>query len=133
VGEQLSAVVRSQATQVPPPTPQLATDSGMQVPLAQQPLGHDWALHRHAPPTHSEPLPHEEALPQVHAPVTGSQPLLIAGSQATQLRPPIPQAAAAGTRHTPAAQQPLGHDSGVQTQAPAWQDVPAPQAALAPQ
>jgi hypothetical protein len=78
-------MVRSQATQLPPPTPQLPIESATQVPLAQQPFGQDSALQRQTPPTQVVPLSQRGALPQTQAPVRGSQPSLVAGSQATQL------------------------------------------------
>jgi hypothetical protein len=133
VEEQLSAVLRSQATQVPPPTPQLATDSGTHAPFAQQPPGHDRALQTQTPPTQAVPLPQLGPAPHAHVPVKGSHALLVAGLHATQLRPPTPQVAAAGVWQMPPAQQPPGQDSALQTQTPAWQVVPAAHAGLAPQ
>jgi hypothetical protein len=133
VDEQPSAVLRSQATQVPPPRPQLATDRPTQVPLAQQPLGQEIALQTQTPPTQAVPLPQAAPVPHTQVPVKGSQPLLVTGLQATQLRPPTPQVATAGVWQTPPAQQPPGHDSALQAQTPAWQVVPAAHAALAPQ
>jgi hypothetical protein len=132
VGEQLSAVVRSQATQEPPPTPQLAIESGTQAPLAQQPFGQDSALQRQTPPTHVVPLLQLPLLPHAQVPVSGSQPSLVAGSQATQLLPPTPQVAAAAVRQAPPPQHPPGHDCAVQTHAPAWQAVPAAHPGFAP-
>ena len=82
VAEQLSAVVRSQVTQVPPPTPQVASDTGVQTPLAQQPAGQDCALQTQAPAVHIDPLPHETPAPQVHAPDVGLHPSLIRASHA---------------------------------------------------
>jgi hypothetical protein len=131
-GEQLSAVVKSQATQLPPPTPQLAIESGTQAPLAQHPFGQESALQRQAPPTQVVPLPQLAPIPQAQAPVRATQPSLVAGSQATQAVPPTPQVAAAGVRQAPPAQQPPGHDCALQTQAPAWQVVPAAHPGLAP-
>jgi hypothetical protein len=130
--EQLSAVVVSQLTQVPPPTPQVEIDSGVQTPLAQQPPGHDSALHRQAPPVQTEPVPHDARVPQVHPPETASQPSLILGSQARQAWPPTPQVAATGTWQTPAAQHPRGQDCALQTHTPLTQTLPAPHATVAP-
>ena len=61
--------MRSHATHVPPPTPQVASDVATQTPLAQQPIGQVIALQTHVPPMHIEPMP-QEAFPwQVHAPL----------------------------------------------------------------
>ena len=89
------------------------------MPLAQHPLGHDWALQTQTPPTHAVPLAQLGPVPHAQFPVKGSQPLLVAGLHATQLRPPTPQVAAVGIWQTPPAQQPPGHDSALQTQTPA--------------
>ena len=132
-GEQLSAVVRSQETQLPPPTPQLTIDCGKQAPLAQHPFGQDSAPHRQTPPTQVVPLAQLAPVPQAQVPVSAAQLSLVAGSQATQATPFTPQVAAAAVRQAPPAQQPLGHDCGLQTQAPAWQIVPAAHPRLAPQ
>lgn len=130
--EQLSAVAALQATQEPPPRPQLVTDAALQTPLAQQPLGQDCALQIQAPPMQTVPLPQGGPLPQVQAPATGSQPSLVAALQATQPRPPTPHAVATGTWQTLPAQQPPGHDCALQTQAPPTQVVPAAQPGPAP-
>jgi hypothetical protein len=118
VAEQLSAVVRSQATQVPPPWPQVETESWTQAPFAQQPLGHEVALHRQTPPTQEVPLPQLAPVPQTQVPVTDSQPLLVVGSQVTQLRPPTPQVATDGAWQMPLAQHPPWHDCALQAQTP---------------
>jgi hypothetical protein len=132
VAEQLSAVVRSQVTQVLPPVPQVASEVGVQTPLAQQPVGHVCALHTHVPPTHAEPLP-QEGLPwQVQAPAVASQPSLIFASHGTHTWPPMPQVAAEGVWQTPLAQQPLGQDCALHTHAPPTHAVPAPQVGFAP-
>lgn len=131
--EQRSAVVESHATQVPPPTPQLAAEMVLQAPFAQQPLGHDVALHTHVPLTQVVPGPHAGPVPQRHAPLTASQALAAGSAQAAQAAPPVPQALADGGLHTPPAQQPLGHDCALHTHAPATQALPLAQARLEPQ
>jgi hypothetical protein len=128
----LSAVVRSHATQVPPPTPQLASDVATQTPLVQQPVGQVIALQTHVPPMHIEPMP-QEAFPwHVHAPLVGSQVSVFFPSQGTQALPPMPQVATEGALQTPPEQQPLGQDCALQTQAPPTQAVPAPHVGFAP-
>lgn len=132
VAEQLSAVVRSHATHVPPPTPQVASEFGVQTPVAQQPVGQLVALQVQAPAMHTEPLPQDTLPPHVQAPLVGSQPSLIVALQGTHAWPPTPQVATAGVRQTPLAQHPLGQDCALQTQAPLTQTVPAPHEGDAP-
>ena len=132
VAEQLSAVVRSQVTQLFPPTPQVASELGVQMPLAQQPVGQVVALQTHVPETHCEPLPHEGFPWQVHVPVVTSQPSLFFASHAMHALPPMAQASADGAWQTPPEQQPLGQDCALQTQVPATHAVPAAHVGLAP-
>jgi hypothetical protein len=80
VAEQLSAVVRSHVTHVPPPTPQVASELGVQMPLAQQPVGQVCALQTQIPEVQAEPLPQDALPPQVQLPVAASQPSLILAS-----------------------------------------------------
>ncbi len=96
VAEQLSAVVRSQVTQVLPPTPQAASEVGTQIPLAQQPVGQVCALHTQVPDTHWAPVPQEGFPWQVQVPVVGSQLSFFFASQGTHALPPMPQASAEG-------------------------------------
>ena len=133
VAEQASARLGSQATQVPPRVPHVASDAGLHTPLAQQPPGQDWASQTHAPLTHLVPAPQGAPLPQRQAPVTGLQLSVCARSQATHAAPARPQLPNVGATQAPPLQQPLGHDSASHTQLPATQLVPAPQAAFAPQ
>jgi hypothetical protein len=128
----LSAVVRSQVTQELPPTPQVASEVGVQTPLAQQPVGQVCALQTHVPATQAEPLPQEGFPWQVHAPFVALQPSLIFPSHGTHTWPPMPQAAAEGVWQTPFAQQPLGQDCALQTHAPPTHAVPAAQVGFAP-
>jgi hypothetical protein len=133
-GEQPSAVAASQATQVPPPVPQVAADREVQMPPAQQPLGQLCALHTQAPLEQAVPAGQRPGLlPQRHVPLTGSQRSALTASQPAQVSPPTPQVASAGEWQTPLAQQPVGQDAGLHTQSPATQLVPAPHAGLAPQ
>lgn len=133
VAEQLLAVAGSQVTQVPPPVPQVAMSAVTQAPEAQQPLGHDCALHTQAPATQTVPAPHDGPLPHAQAPVAASQLSLLDGLQAMHARPATPQVVAAGRLQAPPAQHPPGQELALHTQAPATQTVPAPQAAPAPQ
>ncbi len=83
-------------TQEPPPVPQVAALGATQTPLAQQPLGQDWALHTQAPATQVVPAPQAGPLPQVHTPAAGSQLSLVAVLHAMHAPPEMPQVAAAG-------------------------------------
>jgi len=124
--------VRSHVTQLPPPTPQLASEIAVHTAPAQQPVGHVIALHTQVPLTHCEPMP-QEAFPwQVQAPLVASQPSLFFGSHGMHALPPIPQVAIEGVLQTPPEQQPLGQDCALHTHAPPTQAVPAPQLGFAP-
>jgi hypothetical protein len=57
----------------------------------------------------------------------------VAGSQVTQVPPPVPQLASPELTQAPDAQQPVGQDWALQTQAPATHTVPAPQVGPLPQ
>jgi hypothetical protein len=131
--EQPSPVVGSQVTQLLPAVPQLAALAVTHAPFAQQPVGHDCALHTQAPATQAVPAPHAGPLPQVQVPATASQLSLVVALHVVHARPPAPQLATAGVLHAPLAQQPLGHDVALHAHAPAEHTVPAPQAAAAPQ
>jgi hypothetical protein len=131
--EQSSARPGSQATHVPPAMPHAAVDDGMQVPFAQQPLGHERALHTHAPLTHTVPASQASLLPQRQTPVVALQPSASVGAQDVQLTPPMPQVANAGAAQTPLLQQPPGQDCVSHVHVPAMQLVPAPHAGLPPQ
>ena len=135
VGEQESAVAGSHGWQVlAAPVPQVFGKLGaMHTPLAQQPVGQDWALHTHAPPWHAVPGPQAGPPPHWQVPVRESQLSVVSAGQAWQVPPPTPQARGFPVLHTPLAQQPFGQDPASQTQMPATHVVPGPQAALPPQ
>lgn len=130
--EHASAVLGSQATQVPPPVPQALTIGDRQRPAEQHPFGQDEALQMQAPFRQAVPAGQAAVVPHRHAPVSVSHPSASVGLQVVQLRPPMPQVASDWAVHTPAAQHPVGQDVAVQAQTPATQFVPAPHAALAP-
>jgi hypothetical protein len=130
--EQLSAVVRSHVTQVPPPTPQLARESGVQTPFAQQPVGQVVALQTQVPAMHCAPVPQDGFPWQVQVPVVGSQLSLFFASHGAHALPPMPQVAAAGAKQTPPEQHPLGQDWALHTHAPPTHAVPAPHVGFAP-
>jgi hypothetical protein len=133
VAEQVSAVKVLQATHVPPAVPQVASEAVWQVPLAQQPVGQDVALHTQVPLMQVVPAPHAGLLPHRQAPVKPSQVSAVVDEQALQLAPPVPQVVKVGAWQAPPAQHPLGHDCALQTQAPLTHTVPAPHAGLVPQ
>lgn len=130
VAEQLSAVI-PQVAQVPPPEPQLARERGRQVVPAQQPLGHEVALHSQLPPAQVWPGPHAGPAPQAQAPAP-VQPSATAGLHAAQAPPPDPHRPREGATHVAPSQQPLGQEVASQMQAPAWQRRPGPQAGPVP-
>jgi hypothetical protein len=65
-----SAVLGSQATHAAPPVPHAPLEGVVHVLPLQQPLGHEVALHTHAPPTHCSPAPHAGPVPQVAPPMS---------------------------------------------------------------
>ena len=88
----------------------------MQVSPLQQPFGQEVALQTHAPPTHCCPVVHAGPVPHWQAPpVQPSAPV----PQATQAVPATPHAASDGVVQVSPLQQPVGHEAGLQTQAPA--------------
>ena len=99
--EQPSAVKPSQAMQVPPPAPQVASARAKQAPLAQHPLGQVVPLQTHVPPEQTLPAPQAAPLPQVQEPVTGSHPSAAELVHDTQAVPATPQAAKVGALHAP--------------------------------
>jgi len=129
--EQASAIIGSQATQVPPALPQAAVDDVVQMPLAQQPLGQDCALHTQRPPTQTTPEPQAAVAPHRQVPVA-SQLSARLPSQAIQVPPPAAQAAGPSVLQVPPAQQPFGQVWASHVQAPATHSEPAPQAGPTP-
>ena len=131
VAEQLSERA-SQAKQVAPAVPQLASERVTQVVPLQQPLGHEVASHTQPlvvqrwPAAQAAPAPHE------HAPVALHR-LAVLLSQATHAAPLAPQVASAGALHTAPLQQPVGHEVASQTQAPPVQRWPLAQGGPPPQ
>ena len=89
VAEQLSATLALQVTHAAPPEPQLDVERAMQLVPLQQLLGHEVALHTHAPPTHCWPLAHGGPEPQAHAPAVQVSALM---PQPTQVAPLVPHA-----------------------------------------
>ena len=88
---QWSALVRSQATHVLPLAPQVDRVGALQIPLLQQPSGHENASHRQAPPEQRCPAWQAAPLPQRQAPCTEQVSALV-GSQAVQIAAPVPHA-----------------------------------------
>jgi hypothetical protein len=70
-------------------------------------------------------------LPQVHAPL--EHPSAPVAEQAVQAFPPAPQAPSDAATHEPAAQQPSGHETASQPQAPLTQRRPSGQGGPLPQ
>ena len=122
---QRSALVASQVVQVAPATPHDASLGDWQAPFAQQPDGHESALHVHSPETHAVPAPHAGPAPHAHAPVS-AQLSARDGSQLRQAAPPEPQVVDERGEQVEPEQQPLGQLAGLQPlQTPPVQVVPA--------
>lgn len=122
-----------QSWQAAPPLPQLVLlVPATQVVPEQQPPGHEMPSQTHAPDTHRCPLPQGTPVPHWQAPVAPQRSALTE-EHVVQLPPTGPQLVSdSGVRHTPAAQQPFGHDKESQTQAPETQRWPLAHAAPAP-
>ena len=127
---QESLAIPLQVVQAPPPIPQSPTDGTAQALLRQQPFGHDCALQTHwlllqrCPTAHCAPLPQRQPW--------AVQTVERVASQAAQATPLVPQVISDDMVQVAPAQQPIGHDAALQTQAPATQRWPAPQAAPMP-
>lgn len=66
---QVSAVFELHIAQTAPPVPHFATvGTVVQLPCAQQPVGHEVASQTHAPPTQRVPEPHAGPAPHAHLP-----------------------------------------------------------------
>jgi hypothetical protein len=100
----------AQLWQTWPTTPQASSAlPGRHVSPEQQPFGHE------APSQPQRPLmqrwlgPQDGPAPHAQLP-SAAQPSALDGSQATQAAPATPQVASVRVSHTPAAQQPSGHE-----------------------
>jgi len=131
VGEQVSALARSHATQVAPSAPHVDNVRALQVDPVQQPFAQEVASQRHRPPAQCWPAPQAAALPQRQDPDVQLSALV--ALQTRQVAPPVPQLAVDGALQVVPVQQPSGHEVVSQTQAPTAQRWPAPQAAAVPQ
>jgi hypothetical protein len=115
-----------------PPVPHWsAVPPGRQVVPEQQPA-HDEASQRQAPPEQRCPSPQTGPEPHWQVPAA-EQESALAASQAWQLAPPVPQAAAVAVLQDAPAQQPVGQEAASQTQVPDEQRWPAAQAGPEPQ
>jgi hypothetical protein len=72
--------------------------------LSQQPVGHDVASHRQAPPTQRWPALQAAVAPHRHPPAP--HPSARVASHPTQVTPPVPQVASAGALQVAPEQQP---------------------------
>ena len=123
----------TQLTHVTPPEPHFPFDvPGLHTPLSQQPVGQDVASHTQAPFTQRLPVAHGSVTPHWQRP-RDEQLLAVIGLHARQVPPRVPQAAREAGLHTPLAQQPVGQDCALHTQAPLTHLAPLPHAALVPQ
>jgi hypothetical protein len=129
--EQLSAR-RSQAVQVEPASPHVASDRVSQVVPSQQPLGHEVASQTHRPPAQRWPPAQAAPAPQRQLPSWPHKSDL-PGSQVAHAAPPFPQLASERALHVVPSQQPPAHEVASQTHAPfmqrwpSWQGGPPPQ------
>jgi hypothetical protein len=115
-----------QSEQATPPMPQLSVSETLQTPLRQQPLGQLVALqvlpqlppsHLHAPLTQVAGEAQAAELPHAHWPVAEQLSARVA-VQAVHVPPSVPQVATEAVRHSPAWQQPRGHEAELHTQLP---------------
>jgi hypothetical protein len=111
--EQSSAADESQATQVDPPDPHVATERSLHVAPLQQPLGHDCPSQTQRPPAHRCPLAQAGPAPHAHSP-DAEHPSARVASQATHALPPAPQVETEGALHVVPVQQPEGQSQPAQ-------------------
>lgn len=125
----------SHAEHVAPPLPQAAAlcpAVERQVLPLQQPFGHELALQTQVPPEQVWPAPQAGPAPQRQTP---ELQVLVDPEQGPHAAPPVPQLEALWlpkATHTPALQQPLGHEVESHTQVPPRHRCPLAHAAPAP-
>ena len=85
-----SACRGSQALQLCPPRPHVATAGAVQTEPAQHPEGQDWGVQVHMPDTQLVPAPQAAFVPQRHSPVA-AQLSARDTSQVTHAAPPDPE------------------------------------------
>jgi hypothetical protein len=127
----LSEREESQATQVEPTEPQVASRRVWQVAPSQHPAAQELESQTHPPDWQRWPGPHASRGPQRQVPA--AQPSALAGSQAVHAEPDAPHAAIEGALQAEAEQHPSGHEEASQVHPPAAQCCPAWQAGLPPQ
>jgi hypothetical protein len=97
--------------------PQVPVVDAWQLPLASQhPVGHEAALHTHAPPTHALPAPHAGPVP--HPQVPPAQVSDVSALQVVHAAPPVPQEPVLGVLQTFPSQHPEGQLAALHTQLP---------------
>lgn len=111
---QRSALVVLQAVHAAPAGAHALAVRVVQFEPAQQPSGHDVALHTHAPATQRCPTEQAALLPQRQAPFA-SQASARVVSHGAQAAPGAPQAPGASGVHVAPVQQPLGQEVASQT------------------
>jgi len=118
LAEQPSAVM-PQLLQLDPPVPHAPPVVGVThtTPPEQQPLGHDPAVHTHAPLLQAWPLAHAEPAPHWHAP-EDEQLSAVVVLHEEHVLPSVPQLESDGVVQTPPEQHPFGHEVELQTHAP---------------
>ena len=122
----------SQAPQLAPGAPQVLRVRSVQTSPAQQPLGHEAAVHLQLPLVQAWPAPQRAPVPHAQLPAL-EQPSARRGSHEKQVDPRVPHAAAvAGWVQTFPVQQPEVHDVASHSHCPLMQRSPLPHAAPAP-
>jgi len=117
--------------QLAPPLPHIVSLVPVSQVLPEQQPVHDVESHAHAPPAQCWPAAQGAPLPHWQAPLA-EQMSAVSGLQVRQTVPAVPQVARSGSLHVVPVQQPPGQDVASQTQAPARQCWPGPQAAEVP-
>ncbi|MBX7115206.1 MAG: hypothetical protein K1X64_12835 [Myxococcaceae bacterium] len=107
-----SAKAESQVLQALPPNPHAPSSPTLHWSFSQQPLGHDPAVQRHWPPTHTWPALHSALVPQAQLPSV--QVSAVGFTQLKQVSPPLPHCALLGALHSPLKQHPEGQFSALQ-------------------
>jgi hypothetical protein len=131
VVEQRSTLVAAQATQAPPPMPQLAMAGVRQMLPVQQPVLQDNESQTQVPFAQRCPVPHARLAPQAHPPAA-VQVSVSAGSQVRHAAPGAPQRASERDTQVVPSQHPVGHEVALQTHFPVTQRWPAPHAGAVP-
>jgi hypothetical protein len=120
-----------QVLQDPPAMPHVVRVCASQMPLLQQPPGHEAGVHVHEPLTHAWPCAHSLPLPHEQEPPAQASERSV--SQGWHAAPEAPHTVTEVVSHVlPFAQQPALHEAALHTHWPATHCWPVPHGPAVP-